>query len=98
MAGDRNPSRAGRTVSAYCPGDAAAVNFGQSAAPADPAVAGSTGLRWIPPGSFEERNAVWWLPGNNKRYPPRMPIVDSPMIWAGVGDGGKMCLPVSPGG
>ena len=40
---------------------------------------------WIPPGSFEERNATWWLPGNITWYPPRMPIDDPPSIWSAGG-------------
>ena len=39
------------------------------------------GEQWIPPGSFEERNRMWWLPGNIKRYMPRLPLGDPPMIW-----------------
>ncbi|MFI0609958.1 MAG: hypothetical protein ACH37Z_18945 [Anaerolineae bacterium] len=39
------------------------------------------GEQWIPPGSFEERNLMWWLPGNIKRYKPRMPIGAPPLIW-----------------
>jgi hypothetical protein len=39
------------------------------------------GERWVPPGSFEERNLMWWLPGNIKRYKPRLPIGAPPLIW-----------------
>ncbi len=53
------------------------------------------GVLWIPPKSFEERNLMWWLPGPRKRYPPRMPIGDPPLI-RGPGEGrrGEMWLPV----
>ncbi len=55
------------------------------------------GVRWIPPKSFEERNLMGWLPAPRKRYPPRMPIGDPPLI-RGPGEGrrGEMCLPVGP--
>ena len=33
--------------------------------------------RWIPPGSFEERNTMWWLP---KRYRPRIGQDEPPVI------------------
>lgn len=33
--------------------------------------------RWIPPGSFEERNAHWWLPNG---YSPRISQDDPPVI------------------
>jgi hypothetical protein len=39
------------------------------------------GEQWVPPDSFEERNLMWWLPGNIKRYKPRLPIGDPPLIW-----------------
>lgn len=38
------------------------------------------GRRWIPPNSFEERNVMWWLPGPTKRYSPRMPVGDPPVL------------------
>lgn len=38
------------------------------------------GQRWVPPDSFEERNVLWWLPGNVKRYPPRQPVGNPPLL------------------
>ena len=38
------------------------------------------GKVWIPPRSFESRNAMWWLPGTIKRYPPREPIGNPPRL------------------
>lgn len=35
---------------------------------------------WIPQRSFESRNAMWWLPGTIKRYPPREPIGNPPRL------------------
>ncbi len=39
------------------------------------------GEPWIAPYSFEDRNLKWLLPGNIKRYKPRMPIGAPPFIW-----------------
>ena len=36
------------------------------------------GKVWILPRSFESRNAMWWLTGTIKRYPPREPIGNPP--------------------
>lgn len=38
------------------------------------------GKVWIPPSSFESRNAMWWLPGTIKGYPPREPIGNPPRL------------------
>ncbi|MBK8540719.1 MAG: hypothetical protein IPL60_12050 [Ardenticatenia bacterium] len=38
------------------------------------------GKVWIPPRSFASRNAMWWLPGKIKGYPPREPIGNPPRL------------------